>query len=539
MLYSDEDKNHNSESLNKTKSLREKYDSLTMFRERFVNKAREASRVSIQSFYTYGDSGHNAMGVLDQPYQSFVARGLQNLVNTTMSALLSLEDGIPFFKFTPDQEYLSKFIQETGKGKSFIDIALSTLERNVAEDMHKDGLGAVVSEALYHLFIAGNTLLYIPDNPDKKLICYPLTKFVINRDGDGNPTHILTRECVDVEYVKEHLREDFDIKLEDEKENNVLITSCELKNGRWEFQQELNNVLLPETKGTYNKSECPFIPLTFMRLNNCDYGMSLIEMYYGDILALEGLWKDVVDASRFSARMYILLRSGAIARPEDLNESNNGGFIEVNDPNEITVLQTNKGNDLSITMQAIQRLEANLSSVFLMQKDNGNRERVTAEEIRASIQQLEKSLGSFYSMMSVEMQLPVVTAFLSRFKSAHPGLMKSLSSKMLRPTIVTGLQALGRVREVDKLTAFSQIMQQTFGPNVMAIVNTTDFANRLASSLSIADYQHLVKNEEQLAQEAQQQQKMQLVQNAAPHIVKGVMNIAEAQNEQTTNNPQE
>ena len=80
---------------------------------------------------------------------------------------------------------------------------------------------------------------------------------------------------------------------------------------------------------------------------------------------------------------------------------------------------------------------------------------------------------------------------------------------MVIPKPVTGLEAIGRGDDRNKLLDFVTTAQQALGPEVMAqFINMDELLRRLAASGSI-DTTNLVKSEEQLQQEADQAAQMQ------------------------------
>ena len=81
---------------------------------------------------------------------------------------------------------------------------------------------------------------------------------------------------------------------------------------------------------------------------------------------------------------------------------------------------------------------------------------------------------------------------------------------MVRPSIVAGVNALGRGQDRESLTAFIGTIAQTLGPEaLMKFINPSEAIKRLAAAQGI-DVLNLVKTEEQMAQEMQQQQQAQM-----------------------------
>ena len=117
------------------------------------------------------------------------------------------------------------------------------------------------------------------------------------------------------------------------------------------------------------------------------------------------------------------------------------------------MLQTEKQYDLQIVERSIGRLEERMSYAFLLhtaiQRDA---ERVTAQEIRYMAEQLETSMGGIYSLLSQEFQLPLVQVLMKRMSQSNE--IPQLPKDSVAPTIITGIEALGRGNDLQKLREF-------------------------------------------------------------------------------------
>ena len=121
-------------------------------------------------------------------------------------------------------------------------------------------------------------------------------------------------------------------------------------------------------------------------------------------------------------------------------------------------------------------------------------------------QELETALGGVYSILSQEFQLPLVRLLLARLES--DGKMPKMPKDSIKPQIVTGLEALGRGQDLNKLAQFLTYLQP-LGPQVISQnLNVDDYIDRLGASLGI-DTGGLVKSVEEKAQEMQAMQQAQ------------------------------
>jgi len=134
--------------------------------------------------------------------------------------------------------------------------------------------------------------------------------------------------------------------------------------------------------------------------------------------------------------------------------------------------------------------------------------------------ELEQALGGVYGILSVEFQLPYLQRKIEILNRA--GELPVLSKKLVKISIVTGIEALGRGDDRNKLVEFAATIAQTFGPPaVPQYLNATAFIARLATSDGI-DPEGLVKTQDQITQETQAAQMQEMAHNATPEVVKQV-----------------
>ena len=151
-------------------------------------------------------------------------------------------------------------------------------------------------------------------------------------------------------------------------------------------------------------------------------------------------------------------------------------------------------------------------------------ERVTAEEIRYMAQELEDVLGGVYSILSQEFQLPLVNRLMDRMEKA--GRLPKLPKKIVKPTIVTGLEALGRGHDLNKLDSFISGASQLLGDQFATYVNMSDYLKRRATSLGI-DVEGLVRTEEEIQMEQQQMAQQAMAQQIAPNVANAAGKMAQ------------
>ena len=160
-------------------------------------------------------------------------------------------------------------------------------------------------------------------------------------------------------------------------------------------------------------------------------------------------------------------------------------------------------------------LEGRLAEAFLIMNIRQS-ERTTAEEVRMTQMELEKQLGGLFSLLTVEFLVPYLNRKLDVFQKA--GDIPRIPKDLVKPTIVAGINSIGRGQDVEALGAFLSTIAQTMGPEaIQTYINPEEVVKRLAAAQGI-DVLNLVKSmqevqgEPQMASEqaAQQQQQLEM-----------------------------
>ena len=507
-----------------------RYHSLVSNRDPFLQRARDCSKVTIPGLIpdeNFGDHGR-----LKTPYQSLGARGVNYLASKLLITLFPPNSA--FFKLEVDS--LALRVMDAGPEiKTELDTALVKVEHAVMQVLETANGRASMHEAFKHLLVGGNALLYVSEDGIRVI---HLDRYVLCRDPMGHVTEIVVEE----EVYPEALPSDF-LPEEDEemgesyngpiKKTVKLYTRVEFENGKCHWYQEAKGKEIPGTHGMCDEEHSPWIPLRYDRIDSEEYGRGYVEQYYGDLTALESLYQSVLEGSAAAAKILFLVNPNGTTRPRTLANAANGAIVQGNAA-DVTVVQSQKAQDLSIASGTIDRIENRLAFAFLLNTAiQRPGERVTAEEIRYMSQELDAGISGLYSILTQELQLPLVRRLMYVLSKQRklPAFPKSSENgqPLVNPKPVTGLEAIGRGDDRNKLMEFIMTAQQALGPEIMAkFLNVDEALRRLAASGSI-DTTNLVKTQEQLA--AEQEQAMQMQQQASQQemLMAGLKSPAMAQ----------
>ena len=492
--------------------IEKRYHKLEKDRDPFLEDSYNASALTIQFLLPRnGTPKHGTPATLEKQHQSVGAMGVNNISNKLLLALFPPNQ--PFFKLGID-DFTALELAGDDNARSAIEQGFSAVERTTTDSVERAGIRPPFEEALKHLIVTGNILI----NRTKSggLEIWHMDQYVVTRDPDGKVREIIIDEqhtFVSLpDVVQDMLRNaeppitEFDEAGEPNDDILSMYTRIRKINEKtWEVVQEIKGMVVPTRgKNTFKDKDNPWFALRFHAIKGSAWGRGYIHNFLGDLDTLEQLWKSFTHGAKAMAFLLFLLRPGSTLRPNDIIKKVNGGFAIGNEA-DVTVLQANKGNDFKTVVEAITMLTRRISKGLLMDDSiTRDAERVTAAEIRILAQRLEESLGGFYSILTQDFQLPYLTITLADLikKKEIPPLPKG----KVKPIIITGLDALGRNNEAERLTQYSQELQAGLGPDIASnIMNPLDFARRLGSARGL-DTKGLIKEKDQMDQEQQQAQ---------------------------------
>ena len=500
-----------------TTSVKARYQKLATLREPYLARARECSTLTIPSLIP--PDGSTGATKLPTPYQSIGARGVNTLAAKLLLALLPPNS--PFFRLTIDDFTLEQLTQKEGM-RAEVEEALNKVERAVMNEIEATAVRTPSFAALRHLLVGGNVLVYLPPQGGMRL--FPLSSYVTKRDSMGNVLEIITLEKVAPDTLEEKLRafalaEQADT---DSKKDVEIYNQIVRKNGKWEVQQEVNGRIWPASRGSYPLDKSAWIPLRFIVVDGEDYGRGFVEEYLGDLKTHEGLTKAIVQASAAAAKVLFLVRPNGTTDANVLAKSESGD-IKSGNAQDVTVLQMEKFNDFRVALETRAQIQETLSFAFMLNTAiQRNGERVTAEEIRYMAQELESTLGGVYSTLSLEFQLPLVNRLMHQME--RKGKLPALPKGVVRPAIVTGVEAIGRGNDLNKLSQFLQGLAQI--PEALAALNVEDFVKRFGTSLGI-DMKGLVLTKDELNAKTQQAQLMAMIEKLGPNFINQLGGMAQ------------
>lgn len=493
-----------------------RYESLRLM---VLTRARQAALLTIPPLVP--PQNNTIATKYPTPYQALGARGVNNLAAKLLLALFPV--GEPFFRLTVDEMLLAKLTGDT-KQKTKLDKLFAAIERTAMRHVETSAVRIKVFEAIKQLLVAGNVLLLFTKDGDLRV--FRLDRFVVKRDPMGNVLEIITKEDLSPLAIPEDIRRSCLVSADDDNPEDVIPLYTRLtreEDGTFTTEQELNGYPVPDSFGTYPADECPWMALRWASVENEDYGRSFCEEYLGDLQALEGLSKAILESAAAASKVLFLVKPNASTSKRKIAEAPNGAMLDGN-IDDVGVLQLEKYADFRVAFEQVQELTKRLSFAFLLNTSvQRTGERVTAQEIRYVAGELEDALGGNYSVLSQELQLPYIKALL-RFMT-RKGSIPELPKGVVSPAVITGLDAIGRGHDLNKLDLFMQHVAQTPQQEVQRRISWGDYYERVGVAAGL-DIEGLVRSDDEIQAEMQQQMTHQAGLAVAPQVARGVMDMA-------------
>lgn len=482
-------------------------------RSGFLDRARHYAKLTLP--YLLNDKGEHHSSQVG--WQGVGAQATNHLANKLAQVLFPAQRS--FFRVdltNTGEETLAK----QGMNKTQMATIFAKLEQQAMRNLEVRLFRPAIVELFKHLIVAGNAMMFKPK--EGSITCVPMHHYVVNRDTNGDLLDIIllqqkalrtfdpaTRMAIEAAYGSRLPKKDEDIKL--------YTHAHYCGDGFWEVCQSAEDIPVGE-KSRVKAEKLPFIVVTWKRSYSEDWGRPLAEDYSGDLFVIQFLSEAVARGASLMADIKYLIRPGA---QTDIDHFVNSGTGEVitGVEEDIHIVQLGKYADLTPISAVLETYTRRIGVVFMMESlVRRDAERVTAVEIKRDALEVEQSMGGAYSLFSTTLQLPIAMWALSE-------LGKSFTSELIDPVIITGIEALGRMAELEKLADFSQYMTlpMSWPEPVQRAVEWPQYMDWVRGQIS-AEFPFL-KSEEKMRKAAEAEQEQLAQQQLNEGVAKAVPNV--------------
>lgn len=473
-----------------------RYEALRRKRDPFLRRARECAELTIPSLMP--PEGHSDATLLPEPFQGLGARAVVSLASRLMVAMYP--PGKPSFRLDIPPEV--RIQQGSMDIETDVEQGLILSEKLIQSEIERKEWRPATNLVLQYLIVTGNALEVM--QPDNTIRVFRLDQYVVSRDMQGNVREIITEEHLAPESLPDNIKPM--VSAEDYSGDRVqILTHIQLENdGTYSGYQEVNKKKVPGSDGVYDR--LPYNALVWTNVIGEDYGRGKVEEHLPDFRAVDSLSKAMLDGAAMASRNVTMIRpnaAGGLNLRRRLARANNGDII-VGNPEDIAMLQYQNQGGLQLTAQELDRQSRELGMAFLLGSAGvRDSERTTAYEIQRNQEELEGALGGVYSQLNQTMQFQRLSRLVFQMRANEQ--LPQWPEGMIEPTILTGLEALGREADVNRVQAALQFLQG-MPPEVLSYVKWNELLGKAFYGLNLPD---AVRTEQEMQEQQQQQQMMQ------------------------------
>lgn len=503
----------------KKETLANQYSNMKGRRETFLSRAKQLTKMTLPALFNESpSSGDQGESYTQNGWQSLGAQGHNHLSNKLTMTWFPPQRSFFRLSFTDE---VKKALYDEGIKETDLMQQLSSAEQR-CKLYHEEIQGQIAwTQAAKHLIGSGNAMLYAPEGDN--LVCYPMDRYVTKRSKTGRVLKMILEEEKSVSEFEPEVQALIKSKRPGTKDTETRpIYTCmkwDGKGQKYDIYQEVEDTEVGR-KFRVTEEKNPFIIMVWERLYGEDYGRGLLETIGGDLYVYQFLSKAIAKGCALMSEVKFLVRRGSATTPQQHAKAESGEYL-YGEEGDIHVVQLEKYGDYQTVSQVMSVYERRIGQAFLMSSAvRRDAERVTTVEIRQDAMELETTLGGTYSQIAASGQLPYARLLLRRTKF-------KLTSTDVMPIIVTGLEALGKAGELDKLAQFSEMMAVPNGwsPAAQGRIKWSDYMVMIAANLNMETPWLMTEEEynqqqQQIAQQQQQQAMMEAAGKAAPQMMK-------------------
>lgn len=442
-------------SIEQVGTLKQEWGKLEGNRKQALERARKVSQYTLP--YVCPPANQNPDTVTSSSgFSSFCAQGVTNLVTKLNIALF--RPSKPFFRLTPTASGLQKIIDKHGEeATSIIDKMLAEREEASMEQWNKRADSTVILAILEGLVVTGNVIVFKDDEHGReKYRAINLQDFVIQRSLSGLITKLIIRDTVTVGELDQETLKKLPKDMKEDLSIPVSLFSgwvfTGVKDGLYTYSmtQDVEEVNVYKSKKDQTEDEVPWFFVGGRRATKATYCNPLIYPSISDIIVHHELSEAIVNGSMDAANFFWMVDPDMGAHVEDIESAQMGDVVNGKN-GSVQVMSTGSINTVLSLHQMRQELESKLSKAFLQTIDAMQvKSNITATEVRAIVQELERVYAGVYAELAHSLQLPLAKRLMSSAGFALDGSMEL--------TILTGMDSMSRQTDLDNLNAWASAL---------------------------------------------------------------------------------
>ena len=457
---------------------------------------------------------------LVRDYQSLGAVLLNNLAAKMAGMLFPVNQ--PNFRIQISDQMEQQASTRKNWDPIQLQTAVATLERKACERLYLGNSYTKLQRAIKLCITTGECLVF-RDSEGGNLVVWNRHSYSVKRDPLGRVWRIILKQIFDPKTLPTLLR-DVPLALMKDNDKVELYTQVEFQDSPVPgaariatITHELEGKAVPGVVETYPEHLCPMFVATWTVQDGEHYGRGLVENFGGDFARLSALSHNAALYEIDSLTALRMFSPDSISNLDAFVGASTGDYVPgvANGP-ALVSFDPGDYNKINAVNQSIAAISQRLSQAFMYGGIQRDSERTTATEVSLVAKEADQALGGAYSQLAQTLQAPL--AYLTMAELGDD-IVSGLIGEHFKPSIVTGVQALARSADTQKLLELAQLSQAAI-PGLVQIDQTLDASkilSRIASNagVSLDDFRKSPAQLQQEAQAAQQMAAAQQTTNAA------------------------
>nr|DAU70801.1 MAG TPA: Head to tail joining protein [Caudoviricetes sp.] len=443
-------------SIDQQGTLKQEWIRLEGNRKQALERARKVSQYTLP--YVCPPANQNPDTVTSSSgFSSFCAQGVTNLVTKLNIALF--RPSKPFFRLGPTASGMQSIVAKHGeKAASVLDEEMSRRESAAMEQWNKRADSTVILAILEGLTVTGNVIVF-KDNEHgrEKYRAINLQDFVIQRSLSGLITKLIIRDTMSVGELDQETLNMLPEEMKEDLSSSITLYTGWIFTGKtskgqytYTMEQDVEDVNVFKSKKAQREDDVPWFFVGGRRAPKATYCNPLIYPSISDIIVHHELSEAIVNGSMDAANFFWMVDESSGMHVEDIESAQMGDVVN-GTIGSVQVMSTGSINTVMTLHQMRQELESKLSKAFLQTIDAMQvKANITATEVRAIVQELERVYAGVYAELAHSLQLPLAKRLM---KSAGFPIDGSLEL-----TILTGMDSMSRQTDLDNLNAWASAM---------------------------------------------------------------------------------
>jgi len=325
----------------------------------------------------------------------------------------------------------------------------------------RSNLRSTLHEHIKHLITIADGAMR-QDGYDFEL--FRLDNYVLRRDRNGEPMYAIIREFLHSKEIPEEIRKsvvegggDTVPRLQDDDLYPLYTELTRNEDKSWDSVQYINEVLVPDSELHYKQGRFPYY---FSRWNADpydDWGTSLVEENFGDILAASAIRQTLLEGAALASSGFVGVGPGQLT-PEMVDDAQAWQALPLDRPDSLVFIQPDTIQALTAADSLDQRMQQEINRIFLMDVSAElTHERTTATQVIMAAEELNRATGGFLSNLDRSTMRNIILTTINQLVDDNvftPEITDLIRSGDIVIDVKSGVEALGREGQYRNVASF-------------------------------------------------------------------------------------